>query len=335
VFKIISNKIETLIQESEPENYVLPDLSAGEGGDNEHLFFSVEDVVKSISNIKRSKAQGHDEIPGLVIKDLSQTISEPLCWLFNTILTTGRIPKAWKISRVTPIHKKGNKTNIENYRPISNNSTLSKVFEKCLIKKLGEIKDFDTLMGVHQHAYRADCSTVTACIALHDHIATELDAGKNVVLYSTDLSSAFDLLRPGLLIKNLIDLGMPRALIRVMLDFLSNRTSYVQVGNHSSYTKYLQAGCVQGSVLGPYLFNIYTRELKKIIEGISPECFVVAYADDCYVFLSTGSNNPLDTLSILEQIFVTHANWLSTLSMVCNFKKTELIVFAKIRHVAH
>jgi len=67
-------------------------------------------------------------------------------------------------------------------------------------------------MGVHQHAYRADCSTVTACITLHDHIAMELDAGKKVVLYSTDLSSAFDLLRPGLFIKNLIDLGVPRAL---------------------------------------------------------------------------------------------------------------------------
>jgi len=274
------NKVMNLVSSSETEHYILPKIGGVSPLDND-VYFTETEVKKAIDDLKRSKAQGHDEIPGCVVKDLKHVIALPLCWLFNIIITTGSIPKAWKIAKILPVFKKGDRSKIENYRPISNNSSLSKIFEKCLLAKLVNLKGHDNLMGSFQHSFRSGCSTTTACVAFHDFISTELDHGNKVIAYSTDLTAAFDLLRPNLLIKRLIELGIPHYMINVIFDFLTGRSCYVAINENNSYLKNVPFGCVQGSVLGPALFNIYVGELSGIINASFPNAHVTAYADDC------------------------------------------------------
>jgi len=125
--------------------------------------------------------------------------------LFNNIMDSGKVPKAWKVSKIIPIHKKGAKNQVSNYRPVSNISSLSKVFERCMIDRLKETNG-DILLCEHQHAFRKGSSTVTAGLTIQDYIAGELDNNKIVLAYSADLTAAFDLLRPKLLVKNLLEL---------------------------------------------------------------------------------------------------------------------------------
>jgi len=273
------------------------------------------------------KTQSIDEVPSVVIRDLSIALTLPLTWLFNKIVETGLVPNAWKISRIVPTFKKGKKDLINYYRPVSNTSSLSKVFENCLIQKIGGLMQYDELMGSHQFAYRPGCSTVTACLSLQDFIATEMDMGNKVIMYSTDLTSAFDLLRPSILVKNMLSMGLPKRLITIIYDFLNNRTGFVDVNNTFNDLKCIPLGCVQGSVLGPFLFNIYTRGLEQLITSNVEKSKAFAYADDVYVGISVPPNSLAEAKPMVEQIFGNHKKWLESLGMICNATKTELIVF--------
>jgi len=108
---------------------------------------------------------------------------------------------------------------------------------------------------------------------------------------------------------------------------LTNRTAFVQIGESTSYSWNLPIGCVQGSVLGPILFNIYMRELPKIIKSVDTTSFVLSYADDSYIALSCDRINYKSACVTINDIFVKHKQWLGELGMVCNPTKTEFTVF--------
>jgi len=91
---------------------------------NNNLFFSDKGIMKGIRPLKSKSSDGNDE-----------NSSSAIC-LFNIILADGDIPKYWKVSRITPIQKKGDKMQVSSYRPVSVISSLIKVFENCLIAKL-------------------------------------------------------------------------------------------------------------------------------------------------------------------------------------------------------
>jgi len=325
-----SSKVENLNESFEGDHFTVPNLYEGLGtGElfNMGLFFSRDDVNESLKLLKRKKSVGFDEIPGIVVCDLTGALTTPLTWLFNSIMEHGKIPTAWKFSRIIPVFKKGNKHLPSNYRPISNTSTLSKVFEKCMIIKLMSRFDNDLLMGTHQNAYRQGASTVTACLAFQDLVSSNLDQGDNVMVYSTDLTSAFDLLRPNLMVKTLLELNIPKQMILVIYDFLTNRWAFADVLGSFSDVKSFPIGCVQGSVMGPFLFNIYTNKLENVIKSCDPNAFVVAYADDAYIGLPFKPDQLESAKQTVSRIFESHAKWLTEIGMICNFAKTELIIF--------
>jgi len=67
-----------------------------------------------------------------LVKAVADEIADPLCYLFNLSFLTGVVPNALKIAKVIPIYKKGEKSSIENYRPISLLSVFDKILEKLM-----------------------------------------------------------------------------------------------------------------------------------------------------------------------------------------------------------
>ena len=317
-----SNKIENLSNQS---NYNPEQVSFQES--DEFLLYSREEIGRAIDGLKRSRAQGFDEIPGVVLKDLRDLLLDPLCWLFNSISEYMDVPKPWKISRVVPILKKGNPKIISNYRPVSNVSSLSKVLERCVLFKLLNLGP-ENLFGEHQHGFTPHRSTNSATLTLQEYVSSQLDVGKTVLMYSADLSAAFDMLRQEALVNNLQRLNVNTNLVKLIYNFLLNRTSFVQVGSANSVVKEVPFGCVQGSVLGPSLFNIYTRELDRLFNN---EVFRLAYADDSYIAVSCDESNYAGKIETLSQIASQHYNWLDQMGMVCNRSKTEFVIFDRYR----
>ena len=94
------------------------------------------EIIDILSILKVNKATGPDEISHRMLRQTSKTISLPLCKLFNLSLKTNTYPALWKIAHVMPVFKKGDKSQLGNYRPISLVSCVGKSFETILFKNV-------------------------------------------------------------------------------------------------------------------------------------------------------------------------------------------------------
>ena len=129
----------------------------------------------------------------------------PMANLFNEIYHSCKVPDQWKVAKIIPTFKKGNKCQIENYRPIANLCSASKIFEKLILKQIQYFENTNKLdlTGRQQHGFKRKKSTATAGALLQSLIARAADNNCFVVMASLDLSMAFDMVDTGLLIKRL------------------------------------------------------------------------------------------------------------------------------------
>ena len=113
-----------------------------------------EDVKRVIDKFKICKSPGPDKIYPRILKEVEEAICKPLCTIFNLSLRTGKVVSEWKLANVTPLFKKGDKSNPGNYRPISLTSVVCKLMESILRDKIVEfleknnIKDTSILKNV-------------------------------------------------------------------------------------------------------------------------------------------------------------------------------------------
>jgi Notch-like protein len=91
------------------------------------------EIEKIIKCLKPSNSHGYDEISTKILKYSVHMISSPLTYILNLALSTGIFPARMKYSIVKPLFKKGDKSDISNYRPISLLTSFSKIFEKNYI----------------------------------------------------------------------------------------------------------------------------------------------------------------------------------------------------------
>ena len=171
------------------------------------------------------------------------------------------------MAKVVPIFKKGSKSNIENYRPVSNLCSTSKIYEKLILKQINYLEAVNKLdfTGKQQHGFKKTKGTATAGLILQSIIARATDENNYVLMASLDLSAAFDHVNVNLLVKILKIIGMPKDLVKLIEIWLTDRTFYVEINGINSRVYNSIDGTVQGSVLGPILYAIYVSPLFDLI----------------------------------------------------------------------
>ena len=87
-------------------------------------------------DVVSEKANGQDGVPSIFYKMCAKTISKSVRQIFEKIKQTATYHQVWKQSQVSPVYKKGNKSNVKNCRPVSLLSIVSKVFERCIFIQL-------------------------------------------------------------------------------------------------------------------------------------------------------------------------------------------------------
>ena len=122
------------------------------------------EVLKLLKNIDASKAQGPDEIAPRLLKEGSEQLAPTLCKLFNLSLSSGILPIDWRRANICPLHKKGNKQDPSNYRPISLTSVTCKVLERIVCKRLIEHFNENNILCDSQHGFREKRSCETQLI---------------------------------------------------------------------------------------------------------------------------------------------------------------------------
>ena len=96
---------------------------------------------------------------GIISPICAASLAKPLSLLFNTSFVTGCIPDEWKLASVVPVHKKGDKSCVDNYRPISLTCLVMKVFERCIHMEL--YYACESLLDPRQHGFLIGKSCTT------------------------------------------------------------------------------------------------------------------------------------------------------------------------------
>jgi hypothetical protein len=125
-------------------------------------------IFRLLNNLSISKSTGCDKIPAKILKYSAAVILPSLTNLFNSSIGMGIFPSEWKIARVVPLHKKGSRSVLDNYRPISILPVISKIFEKILYEQLYEYFTTNNLLSEQQFGFRRFHSTSTALLDCTD-----------------------------------------------------------------------------------------------------------------------------------------------------------------------
>ncbi|CAL4087000.1 unnamed protein product, partial [Meganyctiphanes norvegica] len=158
----------------------------------EDFEFTEFDVYNILIHLKESSAPGPDTIHPKVLKECAANLALPLFLIFRHSLDSGFLPLDWKLANVTPIYKKGVKSDPLNYRPISLTSVPCKVMERLVKNKIMDHLESNNLLSKHQHGFRSRRSCLTQLLEYFQEIHDFLDASDPVDAVYLDCKKAFD-----------------------------------------------------------------------------------------------------------------------------------------------
>ena len=177
---------------------------------NHVTLLKVTKVLKSLSN---SRSCGVDELDNFSVKLAAGHISKPLHYIITLSIMQNKFPSGWKYSKVLPLHKKEDQLESKKYRPVSILSPLSKVLEKIVYEQIYEYFSQNKLFHPSLHGYRRNRSTQTALLQLYDRWVRAASAGLLSGIVLLDLSAAFDLVDPALLLHKLKAYGVKDSML--------------------------------------------------------------------------------------------------------------------------
>ena len=110
----------------------MPHMRGAPFPDMPSISISIEEVYYQLSNLQSNKASGPDNIPVYFLKRTAPSIAPILFLIFQSSLNQGILPSDWKTANIIPIHKKGNRSQPSNYRPVSLTCICCKVLERII-----------------------------------------------------------------------------------------------------------------------------------------------------------------------------------------------------------
>ena len=297
----------------------LPDIPVFKHPNLGNFVFTNDEILEVLSNLDCSKAYGPDGISPVVLRRCAHELAPQLTALFNQSLRLGWVPTQWKDANVCPVLKKGRKEFVENYRPISLLSIVSKVMERCMFNRI--FPYLKEQIHPFQHGFIKGRSTATLLLQIYHKIGSILDNGGQVDVVLLDFSKAFDCVSHRLLVHKLKMYGVHSNLLAWFKSYLSCRRQRVIVENVHSDWLPVVSGVPQGSILGPLLFLLFINDLPYVVSNT-----MALYADDskCFKQISTV----IDCVSLQKDIENMY-NWGNTWMMKFNTDKCKILTIGR------
>ena len=261
------------------------------------------DVVDAITSLDIKKAFGCDDISPHLIKICAEYVIQPLTNLFQLSVHTTSIPQQWKVHKIVPIHKKGDRSIVSNYRPISLLCSLSRVLESIIYHKVADF--IRPLLSSHQYGFLPKRSCLQNLLLSYLFVTEALDHSEAVDAIYLDFSKAFDTIPHSRLLYKLWRIGITGPLWLWFKDYLSNRHHYVEINGTKSNLLPVLSGVPQGSVLGPLLFLIYIDDLPNCLTY----SLISLFADDTKLLLNVTKFNDANLQSDLHAVLGWCDNW--------------------------
>ena len=268
------------------------------------------------------------EIPVALLQSICHNLSIILEHIFNLCFEKHVFPDVLKVAHIIPIFKKGSKHLVENFRPISLLNPIAKIFEKLMYRRLLSFFHKFDLLSKYQFGFLPKKSTDNAVLTfLHDVYLSSIN-GEELMAVFIDLKKAFDTVNHSLLLEKCERYGVRGASLKLLQSYLTNRYTYVQIGDSKSEYTRLTTGVPQGSCLGPLLFIIFINDVINL--NISSK--TILYADDLVIY-----NNNFDSDSLNQTINNDLDNFFAyTLGnkLFVNQTKCKYIIFNKLEKIS-
>jgi exonuclease III len=279
-----------------------------------------EEINEILRNLQTSKATGSDGISCKIIKELSNNLIDQLTYLVNKIVIEASYPDALKFAHVVPIHKKGDKTDINNYRPIALLPIINKIVEKIILNRLQDFMITNKINDCEQYGYKKSIGTNEAVLKFAHDVSIALDKNEYVIVVFMDLTAAFDTLDRHVLLKKLSHLGIRGHVLSLIESYFINRQQSVKVGGTTSVKVVIEIGVAQGSILGPYFFTISQFDAPNMNSKR------IKFADD-YVVYRPCKREELDLVmkEIMEDVEVMN-EYFRSCGLKMNFQKTNFMI---------
>ena len=243
----------------------------------EHVEFNACDVYNELVRLDHSKAAGIDNIGPWILKHCALGVYEPLHHIFNLSLSSHSLPTEWYTHLIVPIYKNnGDRSLVNNYRPISLLCSVSKVLERLIFDRI--IDHILPHINSTQFGFVKNRSSVKQLLTFLDTAYSALNERKSVDVIYFDIKKAFDSVQHNTLLCKLKSFEISGGLWKWK--------QHVRIGNVKSSPLLVLSGVPQGSFLGPLLFIIYINDLSNCL--LSP---TLSFADDTKMYRVIRTTN--------------------------------------------
>ncbi|KAL1447571.1 hypothetical protein WDU94_012383, partial [Cyamophila willieti] len=255
---------------------------------------TLEEVEGTINKLKNNKACGEDQIYAELIKKGGSELVFRIKYVIDDIWEQERMPNDWKTALISPIHKKSDPLDCNNYRGIALLNIAYKILSLILLKRL--IPLAESIVGEYQYGFRSGRSTVDQIFVLRQLSEKSWEFNRNLHLIFLDCIKAYDSVHRETLLNILREFEIPNKLINLISMCTSETFAKIKTPTMISEPFQIHSGLRQGDPLSPVLFNLVLekidRELQKSIseKGLQMERTRInrlAYADDIVLISET------------------------------------------------
>ena len=284
----------------------------------------VEDIVGRI------KKNGNlEDISMKFLKISLHYVTKHIKDLFNLCIQFGSYPDCLKVAQVTPIHKKNSRENICNYRPISVQSNLSKIFDNMFYNRIQSFFQTSSLLLENQYGFRKKKNTELATLDLVNKILPAIENKSYAICVFLDYKACFDTISRSILYRKLERYGVRGIALDLVKSYYENRKQYVAFNACKSDIMLQELGVVQGSKCGPLFFDIYSNEFSILCSNDKH----ILYADDtCLIYVSDDFQSLIHHVNRRLKLIVEWCNF----NKIClNPSKSEFMVISNRKHALH
>ena len=261
-----------------------------------------EDKIKNIIMHSLSKSCDLDPLPTTLLTACIDVLVPIITEMVNFSLRLGSVSKTLKVAHVQPLLKKlGMALLDKNYRPVLNLSFIPKIIEKCDAEHLLDYIDSNGLNEKMKLAYKKHHSTETALLKVKSDILQNFEDGNGTFHVLLDLSATSDMVNHKILLHRLQHrYGIKEVALKWLESYLTECQQCVMIDGELSEPTLLKQGILQGNVLGPILFTLYTAPLGNICHNHGTPYMM--YADDQKLNVAFKATSQVQYVKCIEGI---------------------------------